>query len=83
MIYTAEIKIMPLKDLLDPAGKAVESGLSKLGIRVDDVRIGKHIQLRIEADSQADAQKIADEAIKKLLANPVMEKAEMQIVQAS
>lgn len=83
MLYVAEIKIMPLKDLLDPAGKAVENGLSKLGIDVEDVRIGKHIQLRINADSQAAAQQIADEAIKKLLANPVMEKAELTIVQAS
>lgn len=83
MLYIAEINIMPLKDLLDPAGKAVEDGLSKLGIEVDDVRIGKHIQLRINADSQADAQKIADDAIRKLLANPVMETAELNIVQAS
>ncbi len=74
MTFVAEIKIMPLKELLDPQGKAVMGGLANLGIkRINDVRIGKHIQLRIEAESQEEARAIAEEASKKLLANPVME----------
>lgn len=80
MIYTAEIKVMPLKELLDPQGKAVLSGLSNLGIKsINDVRIGKHIQLQIESDSQDDALFIAQEAAKKLLANQVMEDYIIQI----
>lgn len=74
MNFTAEIKIMPLKELLDPQGKAVLGGLSNLGIKsVNDVRIGKHIQLQIEAASEDEARAIADEASRKLLANQVME----------
>ncbi|MEO6327596.1 MAG: phosphoribosylformylglycinamidine synthase subunit PurS [Ginsengibacter sp.] len=80
MIFTVEIKVMPLKELLDPQGKAVSGGLSNLGIKsVNDVRIGKHIQLQIEAGSKADALVIAEDAAKKLLANPVMEEYTIQI----
>ena len=74
MNFTVEIKIMLLKELLDPQGKAVLGGLSNLGIKsVNDVRIGKHIQLQIEAASEDEARSIADEASRKLLANQVME----------
>lgn len=84
MNFTAEINIMPLKDLLDPAGKAVKSGLEKLGIHeVEDVRIGKHIRLQLNCRSQEEAKKIADEAVQKLLANPVMEQASVKIISSN
>jgi phosphoribosylformylglycinamidine synthase len=74
MIFTVQIKIMPLKELLDPQGKAVMGGLENLGLSgVDDVRVGKNITLRINADSADKAKQIAEEASKKLLSNPVME----------
>jgi phosphoribosylformylglycinamidine synthase len=74
MNFTAEIKIMPLKELLDPQGKAVLGGLANLNIKnVSDVRIGKHVQLQIEAASADEAKVVAEEAAKKLLANQVME----------
>ena len=80
MNFTAEIKIMPLKELLDPQGKAVLGGLSNLGIKnVNDVRIGKHIQLQIEAASEEEAMSIAEEASRKLLANQVMEEFTIEI----
>jgi phosphoribosylformylglycinamidine synthase len=73
---------MPLKDLLDPQGKAVLSGLHNLGMQtIKDVRVGKHITLQIEAESEHLAKSIADEASKKLLANPVMEFYEIEMVQ--
>lgn len=71
---------MPLKDLLDPQGKAVMGGLNNLGIQnVSDVRIGKHIDLQIEADTKEAALAVAEEAAKKLLANPVMEFFELTV----
>ena len=80
MNFLAEIKIMPLKELLDPQGKAVMGGLSNLGLKnIEDVRIGKHIQLNIEAIDAKEAKKIAEQASKKLLANPVMEEYTIQI----
>ena len=80
MTFTAQVKVMPLKELLDPQGKAVKSGLDNLGLKsVQDVRIGKNIVLQIEAGSADDAKKIAEEAAKKLLANQVMEMFEVTV----
>jgi phosphoribosylformylglycinamidine synthase len=80
MTYTVQIKVMPLKELLDPQGKAVMGGLENLGLSgVEDVRIGKNITLQINADSADQAKQIAEEAGKKLLANPVMEYFEVSI----
>ena len=73
MIYTAEINVMPLKELLDPQGKAVEQSLHNLGFQTSNVRIGKHITLKIEAASKEEASAKVEEACKKLLHNPVME----------
>ena len=79
MSYTVQIKVMPLKELLDPQGKAVMNGLQNLGLnKVEDVRIGKNITLQIDADSEEKAKQIAEEASKKLLANPVMEFYEIE-----
>lgn len=80
MIYTVQIKVMPLKDLLDPQGKAVMGGLQNLGLNtVSDVRIGKHIDLQVEADTKENAIATAENAAKKLLANPVMEVYEISV----
>lgn len=81
MLYNVQIKVMPLKDLLDPQGKAVQNGLKNLGINgVTDVRVGKHITLQIEATNENEAKNIAEDAGKKLLANPVMEFFEIELV---
>lgn len=80
MLFTAQVKVMPLKDLLDPQGKAVLGGLKNLNIgSVSDVRIGKHIDLQIEAATKEEAAAIAKEAAQKLLANPVMEMFEVSV----
>ena len=80
MTFTVQIKVMPLKELLDPQGKAVMGGLENLGLSgVEDVRVGKNITLRINADSAEKAKQIAEEASKKLLVNPVMEYFEVEV----
>lgn len=80
MKFTAQIKVMPLKELLDPQGKAVLGGLGNLGMKsIEDVRIGKNITLQIEAASKEEAQALAEQASKKLLANPVMEYFEIEV----
>lgn len=73
MQFEVEIKVMPLKELLDPQGKAVEQSLSSLGFNASQVRIGKHISLKIEASTKEEASLLAEDAAKKLLHNPVME----------
>ncbi len=74
MTFVAHINVMPLKELLDPQGKAVLGGLHNMSFHgVQDVRVGKHITLTIDAATKAEAEAIAESASKKLLANPVME----------
>ena len=74
MKYKAEIDIMPLPALLDPQGKAVSSGMDSMGLsEIDNVRIGKHISLEVEAVSEDIAISKVDEACKKLLVNEIME----------
>lgn len=80
MTYTVHINVMPLKELLDPQGKAVMGGLANLGLNaVSDVRIGKRITLQVDAASKEAAAAIAEEATKKLLANAVMEYFEISV----
>ena len=80
MKFTVQVKVMPLKELLDPQGKAVMTGLGNLGLKqIEDVRIGKNITLQIEAGSEEEAKTIARDATKKLLANPVMEYFEIEV----
>ncbi len=81
MTFTIAINVMPLKDLLDPQGKAVLAGLHNLGLKnAEDVRIGKRITLQIAAASEQEAIAIAKEATEKLLANQVMEQFEISVI---
>lgn len=78
--YAANITIMPLKELLDPQGKAVTGSLHNLGmVSVKNVRVGKHITLQIDAADKESAKTMAEDACKKLLANMVMERYEVTI----
>lgn len=81
MQYQVEINVMPLKELLDPQGKAVEHSLNGLAIHAEHVRIGKRIELKIEAESKEQAFTLAEDACKKLLHNPVMEYYEIRIAE--
>jgi len=72
--FQAEIDVMPKKEILDPQGKAVTGSMKNLGLaEIQNVRIGKHISLEIEADSAETAHAKVDEACKNLLANLIME----------
>ena len=65
---------MPHKELLDPQGKTVANNMHTLEISgVDDIRIGKHIHMTLEAASTEEATSKIDDACKKLLANMIME----------
>jgi phosphoribosylformylglycinamidine synthase PurS subunit len=72
--FQAEIDVMPKKEILDPQGKAVTGSMKNLGLaEIQNIRIGKHITLEIEADSAETANAKVDEACKNLLANLIME----------
>ena len=74
MKFVAEIDVMPHKELLDPQGKTVALSMKTLHIDgVEDVRIGKRIQMFLEASSEQEARGKVDDACKRLLSNPIME----------
>ncbi len=73
-VYQAKIVINLRKSILDPQGKAVHHALESLGLmNVQDVRVGKYIEMNVESESPEDARRVTTEACTKLLANPVME----------
>ena len=68
--------------ILDPQGKAVNSALHHLGYtEIHDVRIGKLIELQVDKKNGKDIQKRIEEASHKLLANPVIEDYEIEIIE--
>lgn len=74
MKFIAEIDIMPHKELLDPQGKTVVNNLKHLDLEgIHDVRIGKHVTMQLDADSEAEARAKVETACQKLLANQIME----------
>ncbi|MEB3359564.1 MAG: phosphoribosylformylglycinamidine synthase subunit PurS [Synechococcales bacterium] len=80
--YLAQIHITLRPSVLDPAGTAVQSGLHHLGFEgVDQVRIGKYVELRLTAANTAAAQQQVDQMCDQLLANPVIENYRFEITQ--
>ena len=73
-MYVAQIHVTLRPSILDPQGKAAQHALASLGFyAVERVRIGKFIEMQIDTDDAAEAERIARTACEKLLANPVME----------
>ena len=76
-----EVLVQLKPGLLDPQGKAVEGSLPAMGwTNVSGVRVGRHVELWIEAESEEAAQDQVEEMAARLLSNPVIE--EFQILRA-
>jgi phosphoribosylformylglycinamidine synthase subunit PurS len=74
MNFIASIDIMPLKELLDPQGKTVTKNMKNLDLTgIQDVRIGKHVVMTLEAASESEARQKVETACQKLLCNQIME----------
>ena len=74
MLFIAEIDVMPHKELLDPQGKTVSNNMKHIPVEgIEDVRIGKHISVRVEAETEEEAFQKIDLACRKVLVNPIME----------
>ncbi len=72
--YQAQIYVTLRPSVLDPAGTAVRSGIQHLGYdNVEQVRIGKYIELTLNATDEAQARTQLDQICDSLLANPVIE----------
>jgi phosphoribosylformylglycinamidine synthase subunit PurS len=78
--YQASIKITLRQGILDVQGKTVENALHSMEYQmIEEVRIGKYVTMNVEADTQEIAFSKADEACKKLIANPIIEDYEITI----
>lgn len=78
----ARVYVTLKKGVLDPQGKAVQSGLEHLGFQgIKDVRIGKLIEIELEGLSMEEAQKSLKDMCESLLANTVIEDYHFEIEQ--
>ena len=82
--FSVAVHIVPRRGLLDPQGKAVADALHSLGFAgVGDVRVGRHLVIRTEAASAAEAEAEVRRMCEQLLANPVTEDFELEPVSAA
>jgi phosphoribosylformylglycinamidine synthase PurS subunit len=78
--YLARVYVTPKRAVLDPAGKAVASSLRTMGYsEVGDVRLGKYIEVRLDAKAEDAAKLRVIEMCKRLLANEVIEEFRFDI----
>jgi phosphoribosylformylglycinamidine synthase PurS subunit len=75
----ATVLVRPKEGILDPQGEAVERSLRKLGFNVERVRVGRVIDVEIEASGEADARAQIDRMCAELLANPLIEGYEISL----
>lgn len=81
-IYQVQIYVTLRPSVLDPAGTAVRSGLQHMGYdNVEQVRIGKYIELSLRADDEATARRQLDRICDQLLANPVIENYRFELTE--
>lgn len=78
--YSAKIKIMLKKGILDVQGKTIENALNSMEYsNIHNVRIGKFVELIVVASNENEAQIIVDQACSKLIANPIIEDYDITI----
>ena len=83
MTIRVHVRIVPRSGLLDPQGQAIEHALSVLGFSgVEDVRVGKAIELSVDAASPEAAEAATRDMCQRLLANPVTEDFLIQVESA-
>ncbi len=82
--YQAQIYVTLRPSVLDPAGTAVQSGLKHMGYdTIEQVRIGKYIEVTLSAESEDAARQQLDHACDQLLANPVIENYRFDVREVS
>jgi phosphoribosylformylglycinamidine synthase subunit PurS len=82
MKFAANIDVMPKQGISDPQGQAVAQTLPGLGFgTVREVRIGKRIEIVLEADSKEAAEEMVVAMCDKMLANPVIEDYELEVIE--
>jgi phosphoribosylformylglycinamidine synthase len=77
----AVVLVRPKRGILDPQGQAVGSSLRQLGFHVGEARVGRVVDLEIEAASLAEARSDVERMCEELLANPLIESFEIELVE--
>jgi phosphoribosylformylglycinamidine synthase subunit PurS len=75
----ATVLVRPKGGILDPQGEAVERSLRQLGFPVGDARVGRGIDLEVEAASTEEARAHVERMCERLLANPLIENYEIEL----
>ena len=75
----ATVLVRPKAGILDPQGEAVETSLKHLGFAVGEARIGRVIDLEVDAGSEEEAQSAVERMCEQLLANPLIESYEIEL----
>jgi len=75
----ATVLVRPKPGILDPQGQAVESSLHHLGFAVGDTRVGRLVELDVEASDAAEARSQVERMCEQLLANPLIESYEIEV----
>ena len=75
----ATVLVRPKQGILDPQGEAVETALEHLGFSVSAARVGKVVDIEIDATDPAEARAQVEKMCEQLLANPLMESYEVEI----
>jgi phosphoribosylformylglycinamidine synthase PurS subunit len=75
----ATVLVRPKQGILDPQGEAVESALGHLGFSVSDARVGKVVDLEVDASDAIEARAQVERMCEQLLANPLIESFEVEI----
>jgi phosphoribosylformylglycinamidine synthase subunit PurS len=78
----ATVLVRPKHGILDPQGQAVESSLRQLGFSVEEARIGRVVDLEVDAADAATARAQVEEMCEQLLANPLIESYEIELAEA-
>jgi phosphoribosylformylglycinamidine synthase subunit PurS len=79
-VVRATVLVRPKPTILDPQGEAVGAALVHLGFDVQDARVGKVIDLEVEAADAESAKAEVERMCEQLLANPLIESYEVDIV---
>lgn len=75
----ATVLVRPKQGILDPQGQAIEGSLRKLGFEVSHVRVGRIIDLDLQAESPNHARTQVERMCSELLANPLIESVQIRL----
>ena len=81
--YRFAVNVLPKDGILDPQGRAVEGSLGHLGVAgVSGVRVGRRVELTVEAASEADARATVERLARELFSNPLIESFDLEWIEA-